>query len=282
MMGDWAKRRGPTILWAIGFVAVAACGGPQASGDNGEDGTGETSSAVRASAGGQAQVIASGGLHLRSGPSTGSSIILTMPNGSIVDVVGASGAWDSVRYNGTTGWAYATYLSAVSKGGGGGGTGGGGGGGATGPVADAIARAESGLGFSYHWGGGCWSPGSSAIGACYGSCPSCTHSGTWGADCSGYVSKIWQVPGAEDVTRCDHPLNTTSFYDDPTDWRDVPRSSVMKGDAFVRHGHIFLFDHGDPWGALYAYEAKGCSYGIVHDNRTADSTYKVIRRNGFN
>jgi hypothetical protein len=137
------------------------------------------------------------------------------------------------------------------------------------------------VGFSYRWGGGCWSPGSSAIGACYGSCPNCTHSGEWGADCSGYVSKIWQTPNAQPVTECDHPYSTYNFFFESTHWNTIPRSSARKGDAYVRNGHIFLYDRGDPWGALFAYEAKGCHYGIVHDNRTADSSYKVIRRNGF-
>mgnify|MGYP003338771557 CR=1 FL=1 len=26
-------------------------------------------------------------------------------------------------------------------------------------------------------------------------------------------------------------------------------------------GHIFIYEKGDPWGSLYAYECKGCSAG---------------------
>jgi hypothetical protein len=78
-------------------------------------------------------------------------------------------------------------------------------------VGHAIQRAQSGVGFSYKWGGGCWSPGSTSYGACYGSCPNCSHSGSWGADCSGFVAKVWQVPGNEDLTSCDHPYSTVNF-----------------------------------------------------------------------
>lgn len=46
-------------------------------------------------------------------------------------------------------------------------------------------------------------------------------------------------------------------------------------------GHIFLYEKGDAWGSMWAYEAKGCLYGIVHDLRTATSAYKVIRRDGW-
>jgi hypothetical protein len=68
-------------------------------------------------------------------------------------------------------------------------------------------------------------------------------------------------------------------------WRTVSRSSVKKGDAFVYHsngaGHIFLYESGDGWGSMWAYEAKGCSYGIVHNLRTASSAYKAIARAGY-
>lgn len=71
-------------------------------------------------------------LNLRSGPSTGNSVILVMPAGSYVEIVeNLQNNFYRVRYNGTSGWAYADFLSRTSGGGGDGG-GGGGGGGATG------------------------------------------------------------------------------------------------------------------------------------------------------
>jgi hypothetical protein len=277
--------------WLLGAMVLAACGEQPSNGDPGDDSpsqpAGEASTSDPVTAGAQATVTASE-LNLRTGPSTSDSIILAMPNGAVVDVLGQSGNWDNVRYNGTVGWCFAGYLSALTMPSGGNG-GGGNSGGNSGPpvtsgnpaVDQAMALAASGLGFSYHWGAGCWDPSSTSYGACYGSCPNCSHSGTWGADCSGYVAKVWQVPGPSDTTECAHPYSSSTFYDQPLHWSDVPRSNVQRGDAFVHHGHIFLFDHGDAWGQLVAYEAKGCSYGIVHDTRSADSTYKVIRRHGF-
>jgi peptidoglycan/xylan/chitin deacetylase (PgdA/CDA1 family) len=50
-------------------------------------------------------------LNLRSGPGTQHSILLVMPLGSVVTLVaGPTGGWYQVNYNGTIGWASATYL----------------------------------------------------------------------------------------------------------------------------------------------------------------------------
>jgi cell wall-associated NlpC family hydrolase len=145
-------------------------------------------------------------------------------------------------------------------------------------------RATAAVGFSYEWGGGCWDPTSSAHGTCTGDCPSCTHTGSWGADCSGFIAKIWQVPGPIDVTTCSHPYSTANFYNDHTYWQDGSRNSLQRGDAFVyrtaSEGHIFLYESGDSWGWVKAYEAKGCSYGIQYNTRTAASAFKPIRRDG--
>ncbi|MFO0579178.1 MAG: SH3 domain-containing protein [Polyangia bacterium] len=227
--------------------------------------------AASAVVGEQATVTAASSLNLRSGPSTTSSILASMPGGSTVDVLEQSGTWYKVRFNTTVGWCSGDYLAPLASGGTG--------------VEDAIARAKSGVGFSYWWGGGCWSPGSTEKGSCTGSCPGCTHSGRFGADCSGYVAKVWQVPGASAVSACGHPYSTVNFDNEEREWVTVPRAAARRGDAFVYNkdgkGHIFLFEGGDPWGAIRAYEAKGCSYGIVYGTRTASSDYKVIRRRGF-
>jgi uncharacterized protein YraI len=231
-------------------------------------------SAALATVGGKAKVTATA-LNLRSGPSTSNAIILTMPNGAIVDVLAEKSGWYQVSYNGKTGWCSGTYLAPVTS--------------SPPPstnskVDEAIARAKSGVGFSYHWGAGCWSPGG-AKGACYGSCPNSTHSGTWGADCSGYVAKIWQVPGASALSSCQHPYSTVSFKNERPHWKQVSRDAIKKGDALVYNsggaGHIFLVESGDGWGWMKAYEAKGCSAGIVYNSRTASSSYIAIRRNGY-
>jgi hypothetical protein len=263
-------------LWACG----AEVGGAGQNGDFGDDSpvvvdeaTDASSAALRAGD----SALTTADLNLRSGPSTNNRVLLTMPRGAAVDVLGQSGSWFSVRYRGTSGWAHGGYLAD--------------GGGTTTPtpppssgsgVEAAFTRARSGLGFSYYWGGGCWDPGSSSKGACYGSCPDCSHSGRWGADCSGYVTKVWQVPGPQELTDCDRgPYTTREYYANRTHWSQVSRGSARRGDAFVKRGHIFLYNAGDAWGSIDAYEAKGCSYGIVRNNRTADSSYIVIRRRGY-
>jgi uncharacterized protein YraI len=262
----------------IAAVALAGCGPQMSTTDGDGDSTVNTVDVTAASAvvGGTATVTATE-LNLRSGPGTTYSIVDTMPHGASVTVLAAQNGWFKVTYQSETGWCSGTYLSADA--------GGGGSPGGSTAVDDAIARAESGLGFSYHWGAGCWDPASSAHGTCVGSCPNCSHSGSWGADCSGYVAKVWQVPGASALTACAHPYSTVDFKNSHDHWSDVSRADIKRGDAFVHNdngsGHIFIYDSGDAWGWAQAYEAKGCSYGIVHDTRQVSSIYKGIRRDGY-
>ena len=53
-------------------------------------------------------VNANGGLRLRETPN--GTIILTMPNGSNVEKIGADGEWYKVKYNGYTGYSHSDYL----------------------------------------------------------------------------------------------------------------------------------------------------------------------------
>jgi len=54
-------------------------------------------------------------LNLRGGPSTADYVILVMPYGATVALTGQSAnGFVSVNYNGSAGWAYAAYLTAVS------------------------------------------------------------------------------------------------------------------------------------------------------------------------
>lgn len=239
--------------------------------------------------GGKARVTATA-LNLRSGAGTSNSILLTMPCGSLVSVVGGpQTGWWNVTYSGTTGWASGTYLvpeaafdASVCAG-----ATGDAGAPETGPttaaVADILARAKSGVGYSYYWGHGSWGTDGKNAGSCSGSCPSCTHSGAYGADCSGYVAKCWQIPSPSPITTDLHPYSTYNFFNDTTHWSKVDRKSVQPMDALVYNangaGHILLFESGaDPWGSIWTYEARGCSYGIVHNLRTAGSQYIAIRR----
>jgi len=230
---------------------------------------------------------ATSSLNLRSGASTSASILHVIPNGAdvvTVNTANPSNGFYNVKHAGTVGWAYGAYLKLVTSGGGGGG---GGGGGST-ARDQAIARAQGGVGFSYWWGHGRWVPNSSSgqAGSCSGSCPSCSHSGSYGADCSGFAAKVWEVPSTNSNPAIDsHPYSTETFVNEQHGWHDVSRSSVQKADALTYNangaGHIFIYESGDGWGSMWAYEAKGCSYGIVHDLRTASSAYKAIGRDGY-
>ena len=273
-----ATRLLAPVLLSLGLV-TGACSG-QLNGTDDTDGTLDAPGGVEyesqaAVVGQKARVTASSGLNLRSGAGTGYAVLLTMPTGAVVDVIAVSGTWYKVSWSGSTGWCSGEYLTPVTTTPAPG----------AGTVDDAIDRAKSGVGFSYWWGGGCWLPGSSQKGSCTGSCPGCSHTGTYGADCSGYVAKVWQIPGPSALSSCGHPYSTYNFYNEKHGWSDLPRSQAKRGDAFVYNadgaGHIFVFESGDAWNWMKSYEAKGCSYGIVYNSRTAGTSYKVIRRSGY-
>jgi len=152
-----------------------------------------------------------------------------------------------------------------------------------------LDRAKSGVGFSYWWGHGRWrpeGPTAGTRGACTGACPNCSHSGSYGADCSGYIAKAWQVPGwNDDITQDAHPYSTYNFYNEQTAWSGIQRSALLPGDALVYRsggaGHIALYESGDGWGSMWLYEARSCGNGIVHNLRSLDGSYKAIRRAGL-
>ena len=224
-------------------------------------------------------------LNLRTGHATSNHILHVIPHGAHVVTVNRAtpvSGWYNIKHNGVEGWSYGAYLSLVS-------TPGGGGGGGSSARSNAIARAKEGVGFSYWWGHGRWltsGPSSSTRGSCNGSCPSCTHHGSYGADCSGYVAKIWDVPSSNShVSTDEHPYSTYNFRYQTISWHRISRSAVKLADALTHHdggsGHIFLHESGDGWGSMWAYEARGCASGIVHDLRTASSAYIAIARNGY-
>ncbi|MFH1812036.1 MAG: hypothetical protein ABIJ09_25075 [Pseudomonadota bacterium] len=153
---------------------------------------------------------------------------------------------------------------------------------------DAIINlAKSGVSYSYWWGHGRWRSDGAQHGSCSGSCPGCSHSGSYGADCSGFVAKTWQVPGPSPVTTDAHPYSTREFRYNTTHWTRVSRDSAKRADAFVYRndantgGHIVLYESGDAWGQIWSYEARGCSYGIVRNLRSLSSAYIGIRRNSL-
>jgi hypothetical protein len=226
------------------------------------------------------------GLNQRSGPGSGYSVLRVLPSGSTVKVVGVSGNWYQNDWGGRVGWSSGNYLCAS-----------GGGGGADDPSdtdssgfnqplsrAGIIGVAKAATGFSYWWGGARFADGASR-GSCSGSCPSCSHSGSYGADCSGFVAKAWMLPEAMPMASNLHPFSTYSFYNTSARWSRVSRDSLVKADALVYNsggsGHVVLYESGDGWGSMWTYEARGCAYGVVHNTRTPGSAYKGIRRSGI-
>jgi len=157
-----------------------------------------------------------------------------------------------------------------------------------------ICLSQSGVGFSYWWGHGGWCNSncepdfSCSAGSCSGSCPSCTHTGSYGADCSGFVAKVWQVPSPIALSSDSHPYSTQDFRCSSTYWTQIDKGDIEIADALVYRdgcpgssGHVMIYESGDPWGSSWTYEARGCSYGIVHNNRTVSSSYVAIRRDNL-
>src|SRR5439155_22105698 len=64
-----------------------------------------------------------------------------------------------------------------------------------------IARSKTVVHYSYHWGHAAWREDGSSHGSCAGSCPNCSHSGSYGADCSGFAAKAWEVPSETPLTQ---------------------------------------------------------------------------------
>jgi uncharacterized protein YraI len=90
--------------WAFGDYLEIDSGEDPGPGDGGEPPPPPTDDSPTAT-------VIDGSLNLRSGPSTGSSVILVMPDGALVTLTGeSSGGFLSVSYQGTAGWAYAAYL----------------------------------------------------------------------------------------------------------------------------------------------------------------------------
>jgi cell wall-associated NlpC family hydrolase len=219
-------------------------------------------------------------VNLRTGPGTSYAVRTVLPSGAkvtTINVAAPSNGFFNVQYNGLTGWTSGTYLTLVST---------------PGPSAArqaAVARAASGVGFSYWWGHGRFIPNgatSTSIGSCTGDCPSCTHAGSYGADCSGYLGKVWQVPSGNTDPKVDsHAYSTITFNAANSQWYTVDRGSVVLGDAMTYNtngaGHIFLYESGDGWGSMWTYEARGCVYGIVHNLRTAGTEFKAIAHTGY-
>lgn len=226
-------------------------------------------------------------VNFRKSANTSSSVLAVIPSGTVVGLASSTptNGFYKITYSGMTGYAHSSYLTPITDGG----SSGAGAVDVDGPAspANAIARAKAAVGFSYWWGGGAWlEAGASAStrGSCSGNCPSCSHSGRYGADCSGLVAKAWQF-GNKTLSVNSHPYSTSDFVVDASGrWSTVSRSSLRAADALVYRsggaGHIAIYEKGDGWGSPTVYECRSCAYGCVYNSRSF-SGYKGIRRSGF-
>lgn len=237
------------------------------------------------------KLITTANLNLRRGAKTTFAVVAVIPEGSEVTLVDATPVNGFLRidWNGKVGWSSATYLEPSN------------GESSDDPVDvngppsrdNTIARAKAAVGFSYWWGHGTWlptGPTASTKGICKkisgSGCPNCTHSGQYGADCSGLVAKAWQY-GAKDLATDSHPYGTVHLAAASSKWSTIPKSALKRGDALVynhgSNGHTMIWEKKDSWDANVVYECKGCAEGCVLNTRTdpALAAYKAIRRTGF-
>lgn len=61
------------------------------------------------------KITAKSGSNVRSGPSTGYSVVTAVPNGKQVTVTEVSGSWGKITYNNRTGWVYLYYAKLISS-----------------------------------------------------------------------------------------------------------------------------------------------------------------------
>jgi len=273
---------------------------------DGDDGTRQVS--YNFGVGSQVQVCnVSSGLNNRSGPGSGYMVLRVLSSGTQGQVVQQSGSWFKLDLSGgQLGWSYGKYLCLVSN--------------APPPPSNPppsnpppsnpppsnpppsnpggqssydvsrqgiINTCKAYVGYSYWWGGAKfpapWDAQGKDKGKCYSSTSS-GHKGLHGADCSGFAAKVWQVSAAMPFSTNKHPYSTYDFYYGSAAWSKISRSSAQMADALVYRsgssGHVVIFEQGDPWGQSWTYEARGCSWGVVHNLRSLSSSYQARKRSG--
>lgn len=211
-------------------------------------------------------LFTTGAATLRSAPSDTASAVRTLAAGARLVTDGSSGTngWYAVQIRGSKGFVRAEgleYAPTVFEGSGG------------------HAVTIENVGHAYHWGKASLpnaSPTKATQGSCTGNCPNCTAKGSYGADCSGYVGLVFELPKASS-----HPVSTAVLEKANDMWVSISREDAKFGDAFAYNdggGHVVIYENGDAWGTPMVYEARGCAYGIVHNLHKLSSKYVGIRR----
>ncbi|AET69466.1 N-acetylmuramoyl-L-alanine amidase [Desulfosporosinus orientis DSM 765] len=63
----------------------------------------------------QGKITASGSLNLRESPSSSGTVLTTIPEGSVINLIAKQDQWYKTTYQSKTGWVSATYLTVISK-----------------------------------------------------------------------------------------------------------------------------------------------------------------------
>jgi hypothetical protein len=217
------------------------------------------------------------GVNHRSGPGTNYLVLRVLKPGSMAMVTSYSKGWYKIEVDEQSGWVFGTFVCLAEED----------------PSVTSspaqisrehiIQNAASLVGFSYWWGNARFKVGSKDYGKCLSS-TTAGHTGMYGADCSGFVSKVWELPEAMPWEANLHPFSTWNFYAENQHWKAISRNTMLKADTLVyrglESGHIVVYESGDVWGSLWTYEARGCSFGIVHNLRTLGSSFAARQRDG--
>lgn len=146
----------------------------------------------------------------------------------------------------------------------------------------------------YHWGGGCWnnnnkddSPNEKLKDPDSRVSPNRGE----GPDCSGLVSKLWQLgTGSRDTDdfyyysdkSFNHPYGTGGFAVDHPWKLSITKASAFDADAFLNSGNHMgaVFAANTSSGTDLIFEAKGEAFGTLIASRTyrSDSAYEAAVR----
>ena len=168
-------------------------------------------------------------VRLRSAPSTESNVLGSFDTGAVMDIIGVSGAWYQVNYNGTVGYVHSDYLAlanqALSVAA------------ASTPGDQIVSTARQYLGVPYVWAG----------------------TSPKGFDCSGFVYYVFQQNGYK-TNRTAASLFSNGTY--------VERSALQPGDiiCFYNGGYGYIGHVGIYIGGNQFIHASSSSGKVVIDS----------------
>lgn len=135
-----------------------------------------------------------------------------------------------------------------------------------------IATGDTGVGSPYWLGHGCWR----------------TTDRSWGgADCSGFLTKCWQVPHGSPTGEDYHPYSTGDIFEHTYHWYGVSRGNAVCADAIgypppagALYGHVMMYCSGNPYGSAFVMEATG-SHIQKHYRDVSGSQWHFRRRHNL-